>query len=40
MQQFASGGNVVLAVGVGEQAIVADAMKARGQPIAQGHLAR
>ena len=28
MQEFASGGDLVLAVGVGEQSIVADAMKA------------
>ena len=35
MQQFASGGDVALAVGVGEQAVVADAMKARGQHVQQ-----
>ena len=35
MQQFASGGDVALAVGVGEQSIVTDAMKARGQHVQQ-----
>jgi hypothetical protein len=35
MQQLASGGDIVLAVGVGEQAIVSDAMKARGQDMQQ-----
>ena len=35
MQKLASGGDVVLAVGVGEKAIVADAMKARGQHVQQ-----
>jgi hypothetical protein len=33
MQELASGGDLVLAVGVGEQSIVADAMKARGQHV-------
>ena len=35
MQQLANGRDVVLAVGVGEQAVVADAMKARGQYVQQ-----
>jgi len=35
MQKIASGGDVVLAVGVGEQAVVADAMKAGGQHVQQ-----
>jgi hypothetical protein len=35
MQKLASGGDVGLAVGVGEQSIVADAMKARGQQMQQ-----
>ena len=35
MQKIASGGDIVLAVGVGEQAIVADAMKAGGQHVQQ-----
>src|SRR5580658_9140188 len=35
MEQFASGGDVTLAVGVGEQTVVADAMKARGQHVQQ-----
>jgi hypothetical protein len=35
MQQLASGRDVVLAVGVGEQTVVADAMKARGQHVQQ-----
>ena len=35
MQKIASGGDVALTVGVGEQSIVADAMKARGQHVQQ-----
>ena len=35
MQKLASGGDVVLAVGVGEQSVVADAMKAGGQHVQQ-----
>ena len=35
MQKIASGGDVALAVGVGEQAVVADAMKAGGQHVQQ-----
>ena len=35
MQKIASGGDVVLAVGVGEKAVVADPMKARGQHVQQ-----
>ena len=35
MQKLASGGDIVLAVGVGEQAVVADAMKAGGQHVQQ-----
>ena len=34
-QKIASSGDVVLAVGVGEQAVVADAMKAGGQHVQQ-----
>ena len=35
MQKVASGGDVVLVVGVGEQAVVADPMKAGGQHVQQ-----
>ena len=35
MQKIANGGDIVLAVGVGEQAVVADAMKAGGQHVQQ-----
>ena len=35
MQMIASGGDIVLAVGVGKQAVVTDAMKARGQHVQQ-----
>jgi hypothetical protein len=35
MQKIASGGDVALTVGVGEQSIVTDAMKARGQNVQQ-----
>jgi hypothetical protein len=35
MQKLASGGDVVLAVGVGEQPVVADAMEAGGQHVQQ-----
>ena len=35
MQQIASGGDIVLAVGVSEKAVVADAMKAGGQHVQQ-----
>ena len=35
MQKIASSGNVVLGVGVGEQAVMADPMKARGQHVQQ-----
>jgi len=35
MPKIASSGNVVLAVGVGEQAVMADPMKARGQHVQQ-----
>lgn len=35
MQQLANGRDVVLAVGVGEQAVVADAMKAGAQDMQQ-----
>ena len=35
MQKFASGGDLNLAVGIGEQPVVADAMKAGGQHVQQ-----
>ena len=35
MQKRASGGDVALAFGVGEQSVVTDAMKARGQHVQQ-----
>ncbi len=35
MQKIASGGDVVLTVGVSEQAVVSDAMKAGGQHVQQ-----
>ena len=35
MQQLPNGRDVVLAVGVGEQTVVADAMEARGQHVQQ-----
>ena len=35
MQQLSSGRDIVLAVGVGERSVVADAMKAGGQHVQQ-----
>ena len=35
MQEFANGGDIVLAAGVGEEAVVADPMKACGQHVQQ-----
>jgi hypothetical protein len=40
MQQLARGGDVALAVAVGEQAVVADAMKAGGQHVQQEAMRR